>query len=153
MHPAIRYMKPHIFILLLASYLLIVISSHEFDSVFGLVLAQTLFMSLTNPANLFKDFPVLGIASMVSFAGICILFYQMIKHPRTPLYKNRIYAIGLWMMLGALIAFRINHNLLIEFRASVFYFLPELIFYCLWIYLIKEIFLPGRIRRFAAKQE
>lgn len=75
------------------------------------------------------------------FSGIVILIYILVKNKTGILYHKGLLLFGLLLLLGPFIAFQTKESLQLEWQHGFFLFVPQVIFGCCFVLLVKQILL------------
>lgn len=73
------------------------------------------------------------------FSGILILIYKLIRNKTGIIYHNGLLLLGLLLLWGPFIGFQNKESLHLEWQHGFYLFIPELIFGCCFVLLIKQI--------------
>lgn len=114
----------------LFSYLLSYFSTEKWDVPMILALPMSCL-------GIYDFYSFLGTAS--GFSGIIILIYLLIKKKNETIYHNRLILSGLLLLWGPFIVFQTQESLQIEWQHGFYLFIPELIFGCCFVLLVKRI--------------
>ncbi|MDP1764162.1 MAG: hypothetical protein Q8L07_09775 [Sediminibacterium sp.] len=116
----------------LFSYLLSFLSTEKWDVPMILALPISCL-------GIYDFYSFLGPASGIS--GVVILIYLLVKKKAEIIYHKGLILSGLLLLWGPFIAFQNKESLHIEWQHGFYLFIPQLIFGCCFVLLVKQILL------------
>lgn len=122
----------------LFSYLLSFFSTEKWDVPMILALPMSCL-------GIYDFYSFLGPAS--GFIGIIILIYLLVKKKYENIYHNGLILSGLLLLWGPFIAFQNKESLQFEWQHGVYLFIPQLLFSCCFVLLVKHFFFAERKKR------
>ena len=75
------------------------------------------------------------------FSGIVIFIYILVKNKTGIIYHKGLLLSGLLLVLGPFIGFQTKESLQLEWQHGFFLFIPQVIFGCCFVLLVKQILL------------
>lgn len=114
----------------LFSYLLSILSAEKWD--------LPMFMAL--PVSCLGVYDVYTfLVPACGFSGIIILIYLLIRKKAEIIYHNGLLLAGLLLLWAPFIAFQNKESLRMEWQHGFYLFIPEVIFCCCFVLLVKRI--------------
>ncbi len=84
---------------------------------------------------------------VLGITGISIIFYYLVKKPMKNLYHDKWLIVSMLFILYPLFIVRNKATIEPEFRHGVYYFIPELIFYILYIMVMWKLLIKPKSSR------